>query len=76
MLTGILGLGLSMILLINGFAALRRPISLLIQHDPLGKKLLASRGKAFTRIAYRAYGVAFVVLGLAIAFLSLSWLRG
>lgn len=65
-----------MLLLVNGFAALRRPFAQLIENDPLGKRLLASRGEAFTRRAYRVYGAVFVLLGLVVTFLSLGYLRG
>lgn len=76
MLTGIIGVVLAMLLLVNGFAALRRPFEQLIENDPLGKRLLASRGEAFTRRAYRVYGAIFVLLGLAVAYLAVGNLRG
>lgn len=76
MFTGVIGIVLALLLLVNGFAALRRPFDQLIENDPLGKRLLASRGAAFTRRAYRVYGAVFVLLGLAVAYLSLGYLRG
>ncbi len=76
MLPGIIGLACAMLLLLFGFAGLRRPLEQLTEHDPIGKRLLAARGERFTLIAYRVYGAAFVLLGLVVAYLSLGLLRG
>jgi hypothetical protein len=76
MLRGVIGLTFAMILLLFGFAGLRRPLEQLVEHDPIGKRLLATRGERFTRIAYRVYGTAFVLLGLVVAYLSLGLLHG
>jgi hypothetical protein len=76
MLSGIIGLIFAMLLMIFGFAGLRRPLAALIEYDPIGKRLLAARGERFTLIAYRVYGAAFVLLGLVLAYLSLGLLHG
>ncbi|MCS7060115.1 MAG: hypothetical protein RMN25_03025, partial [Anaerolineae bacterium] len=52
------------VLLLNGFAALRRPLSALMQYDPFGKWLFERRGEQFTRRAYRIYGLAMVLIGM------------
>ena len=75
MLQGIIGLILAMLLLINGFAALRRPLSSLVERDPIGKRLLARGGEKLTLRVYRIYGTAFVLLGMVVAYLSLGLLR-
>ena len=66
----------AMILLLNGFAALRRPLAALVQYDPLGKRILEKRGEKFTLRLYRIYGFAMVLIGLLFAYLSLDLLRG
>ncbi len=75
MFGGILGLLIAFLVLLNGFAAIRRPYAQLIEHDPLGKRVLAARGEAFTRRAYRVFGVVLVLMGLALAYVSLQALR-
>ena len=75
MLSGIIGLIFAMLLLLFGFAGLRRPLEALIEHDPIGKRLLAAKGERFTLIAYRIYGAAFVLLGLVVAYLSMGMLQ-
>lgn len=76
MMGGIIGLVVAVILLVNGFAALRRPLEALVQYDPIGKLLLEKRGEAFTRRAYRVYGFGMVLIGMIVAYLSLGLLRG
>ncbi|HEY3341413.1 MAG TPA: hypothetical protein VGK81_05320 [Anaerolineae bacterium] len=76
MLPGIIGLILAMLLMIFGFAGLRRPLAALVEHDPIGKRLLAARGERFTLLAYRIYGAAFVLLGVVLAYLSLGVVHG
>jgi hypothetical protein len=71
----ILALLLGFLLMIFGFASIRRPMDALIEHDPFGKFLLRTRGPDFTRIAYRIYGVALVLMGFATVFLALNALR-
>jgi hypothetical protein len=75
MFGGIFGLFIAFLVLLNGFAALRRPYQRLIEHDPLGKRVLAARGEVFTRRAYRVFGAVLVLLGLALAYVSLQTLR-
>lgn len=72
MLQTIVGLILAMLLMINGFAALRRPLQALIEHDPIGKRLLARRGEVVTQRVYRIYGAATVLLGIIVAYLVLT----
>jgi hypothetical protein len=75
MITGILGLILAMLTLVNGFAALRRPLDKLVEFDPFGKRILAARGPQFTLVAYRVFGFVMVIAGMAVAYLSLQYLR-
>jgi hypothetical protein len=76
MISGIIGLILAMLTLVNGFAALRRPLDKLVEFDPFGKRILAARGPRFTLIAYRVFGVIMIIAGMAVAYLSLGYLRG
>jgi hypothetical protein len=76
MIAGIIGIIFGFMLLINGFAAIRRPLSVLTQNDPIGKRILAARGENFTRIAYRVYGAMFVALGMIMTYLSINMLKG
>lgn len=76
MIAGIIGIIFGFMLLINGFAAIRRPLSVLTQNDPIGKRILAARGENFTRIAYRVYGAMFVALGMIVTYLSINMLKG
>lgn len=64
-----------MLLMINGFAALRRPLQALVERDPIGKRILERRGEVVTLRVYRIYGVAMVVLGMVIAYLVLNLSR-
>lgn len=75
MFAGIIGVIFGFLLLVNGFAGLRRPLSVLTQNDPIGKRILAARGENFTRIAYRVYGVVFVLLGMVVVYLSIEMLK-
>jgi hypothetical protein len=63
-----IGLVLALIMMVNGFAALRRPLDMLVRNDPLGKRILAQRGEVFTLRLYRLYGAAFVLLGMILAY--------
>jgi hypothetical protein len=76
MFAGIIGLILAMLVLTNGFAAMRRPLEKLIEFDPFGKRIFAARGAKFTQRAYRIYGFFMVIVGMAVAYLSLQMLRG
>jgi hypothetical protein len=76
MLAGIIGLIFALLLLLNGFAALRRPLDALVARDPIGKKLLERGGETVTLRVYRIYGAAFVLLGMFVAYFSLNLLRG
>ena len=64
-----------MLLMVNGFAALRRPLDALVERDPIGKRLLARRGEVITQRVYRIYGAAMVILGIVIAYLVLTLTR-
>jgi hypothetical protein len=75
MLQGIIGLIFAMLLLLNGFSALRRPLNILVEHDPIGKRLLARGGERLTLRVYRIYGAAFVILGMVVAYYSFGFLR-
>lgn len=75
MLQTIIGLFLAMLLMINGFAALRRPLAALVERDPIGKRLLARRGEVVTQRVYRIYGAAMVILGIVIAYVVLTLTR-
>ena len=75
MLSGIIGLIFAMLLLLNGFAALRRPLDALVERDPIGRKLLERGGEKLALYVYRIYGGAFVLLGMFVAYLSLELLR-
>lgn len=75
MISGILGLILAMIALINGFAAMRRPLDKLVEFDPFGRRILAARGPKFTLITYRVFGFVMVIVGMAVAYLALQYLR-
>jgi hypothetical protein len=76
MLQGIIGLVCALLLLLNGFAAMRRPLDALVERDPIGRRLLERGGPVFARRVYRIYGAAFVVLGMLIAYFSFGLLRG
>ncbi|MGQ9903102.1 MAG: hypothetical protein ACUVRU_01940 [Anaerolineae bacterium] len=72
----IIGLVFALLLMLNGFAALRRPLDTLAQHDPIGKLLIEKRGEAFARRIYRIYGLGMVVVGIIVAYVSLGLLQG
>lgn len=76
MFAGIIGIIFGFMLLLNGFSALRRPLDVLTRYDPMGKRLLAARGENFTRVAYRVYGMVFVLLGMVMVYLSVNMLKG
>jgi uncharacterized protein YjeT (DUF2065 family) len=75
MISGILGLLMALLALVNGFAAMRRPLDKLVEFDPFGKRLLAARGPQFTLAAYRIFGFIMVVTGMVVAYLSLQYVR-
>jgi hypothetical protein len=75
MLQVIIGLICAMLLMVNGFAALRRPLQALVERDPIGKRLLERRGEIVTLRVYRIYGAAMVVLGMVVAYLVLTLSR-
>lgn len=74
--SGVIGLILAFLLFLQGFAALRRPLSELVKNDPVGRKMIERRGEAFARRMYRILGASFVLLGLVCAYLALGILRG
>ncbi len=76
MIIGIVGVILAFLLLINGFAALRRPLDELVQYDPIGKRMLERRGEKFTLRVYRLYGLVMLALGLVGGYASIYWLMG
>lgn len=75
MFSGILALLMAFLVMLMGFAALRRPLASLIEYDPIGKRLLATRGEAFALRAYRIFGAAMVLIGIGTAYLALQILR-
>jgi hypothetical protein len=75
MLTGFIGLGLAFLLLVNGFAALRRPLDMLLQRDPIGRILVQRWGEQRALIIYRVYGAVFLLLGAFVAYSSFTMLR-
>ncbi|GIV85115.1 MAG: hypothetical protein KatS3mg052_2122 [Candidatus Roseilinea sp.] len=76
MIVSIVGAILSFLLLVNGFAALRRPLDELVKYDPLGRRLLERRGEKFTLRMYRLFGLAMVALGLVAGYASIYRLIG
>ena len=72
MIFTVIGLGLALLLMVNGFAALRRPLEMLMRNDPLGQRIQARRGDVFTLRLYRLYGAAFVLIGMILAYLLLN----
>jgi hypothetical protein len=75
MLPGAIGLICAMLLLLNGFSALRRPLNALVEHDPIGRRLLTRGGEGVALRVYRIYGAAFVIAGMVVAYLSLGLLQ-
>jgi hypothetical protein len=75
MLQLVVGLVCALLLLINGFAALRRPLQALVERDPIGKRLLERNGEVTTLRMYRIYGIAMILLGMAVAYLVISLSR-
>ena len=73
--SGIIGLVLAFLLFLQGFAALRRPISELVKYDVVGRKLIERRGEPFARRMYRILGGSFILLGAVCAYVSLGILR-
>ncbi len=76
MIAGIIGLILGFIVLLNGFSALRRPLSELVKFDPVGKRMIAQRGEPFTLRMYRVFGASLVLLGLVALYVSVGILMG
>lgn len=76
MIAGIIGLILGFIVLLNGFTALRRPLSELVKFDPIGKRMVAQRGEQFTLRMYRIFGLSLALLGFVALYLSVGFLMG
>ena len=74
MAAGIIGLILSFLVLLNGFSALRRPLSALTQYDPIGKALLKRYGEAGTLRVYRIFGAVLVLVGVAGVYLAITYI--
>jgi|GEM_PF-1680515 len=74
MISGIIGLILSFLVVLNGFSALRRPLAALTQFDPIGKWLLKSYGDATTLRIYRIFGLVLVLVGMAGLYLAVTYL--
>jgi hypothetical protein len=70
MIAGIIGAILALLLILNGWGGLRKPLSELTQYDPIGKRMLEKRGEAFTLRVYRILGMSMLLLGLVAAYLS------
>ena len=70
MITGILGIIFSSLVVLNGWAAMRRPLEKLLEYDPLGKRMMLTRGEAFTRRFYRVYGASLLLAGLTGLYIS------
>ncbi len=70
MITGILGAIVSSLVVLNGWAAMRRPLERLLEYDPMGKRMMATRGEAFTRRFYRVYGLSLLLAGLVGLYIS------
>jgi hypothetical protein len=64
MAASIIGLILSLLMIFNGVAALRRPLSALIEYDPIGKRMVEMSGESAALRMYRIYGGACVLIGL------------
>jgi hypothetical protein len=76
MIAAVIGLVLGFIVLLNGFSALRRPLSDLVKFDPIGKRMVERRGEAFTLRMYRVFGASLVLLGFVAVYLSVNYLMG
>lgn len=63
MAAGLIGIILAMLVLVNGFAALRRPLDQLAQYDPIGKRMIEKRGEKVALRMYRIFGASMVLLG-------------
>jgi hypothetical protein len=74
MAAALIGALLAMLVLVNGFAALRRPLDQLVQYDPIGKRLVERRGEAFALRMYRIFGASLVLLGLVALYLAVRLL--
>lgn len=74
MIAGIIGVIFAFLLLVNGFAALRRPLDELLKYDPIGKRMVERRGEKFTLRMYRIYGASMVLLGLVAGYVSVGLL--
>lgn len=75
MISGIIGLILSFLVVVNGFSALRRPLTVLTQYDPIGKWLLKSYGDEKTLRIYRIFGLVLVLVGMAGMYLAVTYLQ-
>lgn len=52
------------LLVMSGWASLRRPLKSLVEYDVIGRRMLATRGEAFTLRFYRIYGLSLMLAGL------------
>jgi len=70
MISGIIGAILALLLILNGWGGLRKPLDELTQYDPIGKRMLEKRGAPFTLRVYRIMGMSMLLLGLVAAYLA------
>lgn len=64
MALGIIGMILAGLLVLSGWASMRRPLKSLVEFDAIGRRMLATRGEAFTLRFYRIYGLSLLLAGL------------
>jgi hypothetical protein len=76
MISGVLGLILGFLVLLNGVAALLRPLDQLVKYDSLGRRILARRGEAFTLRMYRIMGASLALLAIVALYISTKFLMG
>ena len=76
MISGILGLILGFLVLLNGVAALLRPLDQLVKYDRLGKRILERRGEQFALRMYRIMGASLTLLAVVALYMSTKFLMG
>ena len=76
MISGILGLILGFLVLLNGVAALLRPLDQLVKYDRLGKRILERRGEQFALHMYRIMGASLTLLAVVALYMSTKFLMG